>query len=283
MPIPRLQLFELEDQPWFPTVIRDLCTDYIHFIEITFRLHRPVVPLFAAALRTTQSEHVIDLCSGGGGPIPALQRALAAEGLDLRFTLTDRFPNLPAFHRVETTSHGRITYAAHSVDARAVPKDLKGFRTIFNSFHHFRPTDAKAILRDAAEAGEPIGIFEIPERAVLVMLPVVFTPLFVALATPFIRPLGWRRLFWTYVVPLVPLTCLWDGIISQLRAYTVAEFDRLTQDLAHDSYQWRTGQVPIPSTHGHVTYLLGHRRNLDRAGPLLIREIEAAVSSRAAH
>ena len=264
MPIPRLQLFELEDQSWFPTVIRDLCTDYIHFIEITFRLHRPVVPLLAAALRTTQSDHVIDLCSGGGGPIPALQRALAAEGLDLRFTLTDRFPNLPAFHRVETTSHGRITYVAHPVDARAVPKDLKGFRTIFNSFHHFRPTDAKAILRDAAEAGAPIGIFEIPERAVLVMLPVVFTPLFVALATPFIRPLGWRRLFWTYVVPLVPLTCLWDGIVSQLRAYTVGELDRFIQDLAHASYQWRTGQVPIPSTHGHVTYLLGYPRLMVR-------------------
>jgi hypothetical protein len=258
MPIPRLQLFELEDQSWFPTVIRDLCTDYIHFIEITFRLHRLVVPLLAGALRTTKSEHVVDLCSGGGGPIPALQRALAAEGLDLRFTLTDRFPNLPAFHRVETTSHAKITYAAHPVDARAVPKDLKGFRTIFNSFHHFRLTDAKAILHDAAEAGEPIGIFEIPERSLLVILATLFTPLFVALATPFIRPLGWRRLFWTYVVPLVPLTCLWDGIVSQIRAYTVRELDRLTQDLAHDSYQWRTGQVAIPSTPGHVTYLLGH-------------------------
>ncbi len=277
MLIPRLQLFELEDQSWFPTVIRDLCTDYIHFIEITFRLHRAVVRLLAAVLRTTQSEHVIDLCSGGGGPIPALQGALAAEGLDLRFTLTDRFPNLPAFHRVEATSHGRITYVAHPVDARAVPKDLKGFRTIFNSFHHFGPTDAKAILRDAAEAGEPIGIFEIPERTVLVMLPVVFTPLFVALATPFIRPLVWRRLFWTYVVPLVPLTCLWDGIVSQLRAYTVGELDRLTQDLAHDSYQWRTGQVPIPPTHGHVTYLLGYRRNLDRGEQLLIQDRSSSL------
>jgi hypothetical protein len=257
MQLPRLQLFELEDQSWFPTVIRDLSTDYIHFIESIFRLHRPVVPLLAAALRATQLEHVIDLCSGGGGPIPALERALAAEGLHLRFTLTDRFPNLPAFHRVETISHGRITYAAHPVDARAVPKSLKGFRTIFNSFHHFPPSDAKVILRDAADVGEPIAIFEIPERSLLVILATLFTPLFVALATPFIRPLGWRRLFWTYVVPLVPLTCLWDGIISQLRAYTVGELDRLTQDLAHDSYQWRTGQVPIPSTPGHVTYLLG--------------------------
>ena len=170
MLIPRLHLFELEDQPWFPAGIRDLATDYIHFVEITFRLHRPVVALLAQTLRATKADHVIDLCSGGGGPIPALQEALAAGGLDVRFTLTDRFPNLPAFHWAETMSQGRITFVARPVDARAVPKDLGGVRTIFNSFHHFRPTDAMAVLRDATNAGVPIAVFEIPERALLVIL-----------------------------------------------------------------------------------------------------------------
>src|SRR5712692_5913361 len=186
--IPRMHLFELEDQVWFPAAIRDLATDYIHFVEITFRLHRPVVALLAQMLRTTKSDHVIDLCSGGGGPIPALQEALALDGLDVPFTLTDRFPNLPAFHWAETLSKGRITFVARPVDARAVPKDRGGGRTIFNSFHHFRPTDAMAVLRDATNAGVPIAVFEIPERALLVILLTVFTPLFVALATPFIRP-----------------------------------------------------------------------------------------------
>ncbi len=260
MLIPRLHLFELEDQPWFPTVLRDFATDYIHFIEVTFRLHRPVVALLGRALQATQSQHVIDLCSGGGGPIPPLQQALAAEGVDVGFTLTDRFPNLAAFQRAESGSQGRITFVADPVDARAVPRHLQGFRTIFNSFHHFRPADAMVVLRDAVEAGQPIGIFEIPERALAVIVPLVFTPLFVALATPFIRPCRWRRLFWTYVVPLVPLTCWWDGIVSQLRAYTVAELERLAGDLAPDSYVWRTGRVPIPSTPGHITYLLGYRR-----------------------
>ena len=45
MSIPRLHLFELEDQPWFPAAIRDLATDYLHFMETTFAMHRPVVPL----------------------------------------------------------------------------------------------------------------------------------------------------------------------------------------------------------------------------------------------
>lgn len=266
MLVPRLHLIEFEDQPWFPTVIRDFATDYIHFIETAFRLHRPVVALLGEALRTTRSQRVIDLCSGGGGPIPALQQALAATGLDLRFTLTDRFPNLPAFHHAAIASQGRITFREQPIDARAVPTHLKGFRTIFNSFHHFRPTDAKAILCDAVAAGQPIGIFEIPERTVRVILPLVFTPLFVMVATPFIRPVRWRRLFWTYVVPFVPLTCWWDGIVSQFRAYTVAELGRMTEDPVLDSYTWRTGQVPIPSTPGRVTYLLGYPRPMVKEG-----------------
>ena len=261
MLIPRLHLFELEDQSWFPAVIRDLATDYIHFVESTFRLHRPIVPLLTEALRTTHMQRAVDLCSGGGGPIPALSEALAAEGVDCHFTLTDRFPNLPAFHRAETASHGRITFLAGAVDARAVPKALRGFRTIFNSFHHFRPAAARGILQDATAAGAPIGIFEIPERGSLVILATMLTPLFVALATPFIQPFRWRRLFWTYVVPLVPLTCWWDGMVSQLRAYSVAELRSLTVDLAADSYDWRAGQVRIPSTPGHVTYLLGCPRS----------------------
>jgi hypothetical protein len=260
MLIPRLHLFELEDQPWFPAGIRDLATDYIHFIEITFRLHRPVVALLARTLRATKSAQVIDLCSGGGGPIPALQEALAADGLDVRFTLTDRFPNLPAFHWAETMSKGRINFVAQPVDARAVPKDLKGVRTIFNSFHHFRPTDAMAVLRDATNARVPIAVFEIPERTPLVILLTLFTPVFVALATPFIRPFRWPRLLWTYVLPLVPLTCLWDGMVSQLRAYTVEELRRLGQGASPDTYEWQTGQAPISSTPGHVTYLLGYPR-----------------------
>lgn len=258
MLIPRLHCFELEDQAWFPAVIRDLATDYLHFIETIFGLHRPVVALLSEALRATESLHVIDLCSGGSGPILALQQALAAQGLDIRFTLTDRFPNLAAFRQAEAASQGRITFVMEPVDAREVPAHLRGFRTIFNSFHHFRPTEARAILRNAAQAGQPIGIFEIPERALPVIAAFVFTPLLVVLATPFIRPFQWRRLLWTYLVPLVPLTCLWDGIVSQLRAYTVAELDGLTQGLAPSDYLWRAGRVRFPSLPGHVTYVLGY-------------------------
>jgi len=262
IPIPRFHLFELEDQPWFPAVVRDLATDYLHFVETTFALHRPVVALLGEGLRATKAEHVIDLCSGGGGPILPLQKDLAAEGLTVTFTLTDRFPNLPAFERAAAVSRGRIAFVAEPVDARAVPVRLIGFRTVFNGFHHFRPADATAVLRDAAWAGQPIGIFEISERRLRTIVPLLLTPLFVALATPFIRPFRWHRLLWTYIVPLVPLTCWWDGIVSQLRAYKPAELERLANAVAVETYSWRAGQVPISSTPGYLTYLLGFPRDV---------------------
>jgi hypothetical protein len=260
MVLPRLHLFELEDQAWLPNVVRDLATDYLHFMEVMLRLDGPVVPLLAEALRASKTQSLVDLCSGGSGPIPLLHDALAAQGMNLRVTLTDRFPNLAAFRRVEAASGGHITFVADPVDARAVPRRLRGFRTIFNSFHHFRPADAKAVLRDAVDASEPIGVFEIPERRLLLILPLLLTPLFVALTTPFIRPFRWRRLLWTYLVPLVPLICLWDGIVSQLRAYTVAELEDLTEALGPTTYRWQAGQVRIRATPCHVTYLWGHPR-----------------------
>jgi len=86
-------------------------------------------------------------------------------------------------------------------------------------------------------------------------LPVLLTPIFVWLATPFMRPFTWQRFVWTYLVPLVPLTCLWDGVVSQLRAYTVAELRHLCQGSA--PMRWEAGQVPIAKGGGRLTYLIG--------------------------
>jgi hypothetical protein len=129
---------------------------------------------------------------------------------------------------------------------------------MFNAFHHFSPPAAIDVLRDAVRARESIGIFEIPDRRWGTLLSLLLlTPVMVAVTTPFIRPFCWRRLLWTYVLPLVPLTCWWDGIVSQLRAYSVSELQSLTQATEASDYIWRFGRVPILSTPGYLTYLIG--------------------------
>jgi hypothetical protein len=251
----RRQLFELEDQSWFPATIRDLATDYLHFVQAALALHRPMVPIVAELLSASGSSHIVDLCSGGAGPLPQLLQELADRGIKATATLTDLFPNVSAFDRVVRGANGSIAFVAQSVDARAVPSELKGLRTIFNGFHHFKPEDAAAILRDAARSRQPIAIFEVSQRRLLTLLPVLLMPLAVWLATPFVRPFRWKRLLYTYLVPLVPLTCLWDGIVSQLRAYTPAELEALGPKDA--GMTWRAGYLPFPSGPGRLTYLTG--------------------------
>ena len=269
MPLPRFDLFELEDLPWFPVAIRDLATDYLRFMETRFELHRPVLPLLRDALEQSATTAVVDLCSGAGGPVVALYEALIRDGVAIRFILTDKYPNLAAFREVAAKHAPGISYVADSVDASAVPQELSGLRTMFNAFHHFSPPAARRVLQCAVVARQPIGIFEIPERTVPTIVPLLLTPLFVALATPFIRPFRWRRLLWTYLLPLVPLTCWWDGVVSQLRAYTVSELEVLAHGFGDIGYEWKAGRVPIGHTPVHLTYLVGIPKQLLRADELL--------------
>ena len=252
----RIHFIELEDLAWWPGVVRDLATDYLRFMETKFALHRPVVPLLEAALRECGTTRLVDLCSGGAGPVVSLVAELRARGLTVSAVLTDKFPNADAFADVAGASGGAISFEPAPVDAQSVPERLSGFRTIFNAFHHFPPAAATAVLRDAVEARQPIGVFEIPERSVGNLVPFLFTPLYVVLVTPFIRPFRWDRFFWTYLLPLVTLTCWWDGIVSQLRAYHPAELEALAAPLP-PGHHWRAGRVPIGHVPGHLTYLIG--------------------------
>jgi len=255
MRLPRLQLFELEDLAWFPRTIRDLATDYLHFMEERFALHAPVVPLLRDLIARSAATQVVDLCSGGGGPVRAIDESLLAGGLKVRIILTDKFPNAAAFSRLAALHPEGISYWPNAVDATDVPGELTGLRTVFNAFHHFDPRAARAVLESAVAARQPIGIYEIPERSLARMLPFLFTPLYVALATPFMRPFRWKRLFWTYVIPMIPLTCWWDGLVSAWRAYTVAELLELTRGL--EEFEWSAGKVKIGKSIGHITWLEG--------------------------
>jgi hypothetical protein len=259
MRIPRVHLFELEDQAWFPRTVRDFATDYLRFAQERLALHRPMVPVLAELLVRTRATRIVDLCAGGAGPVPALARALHSEGHGVSFVLTDLYPNLPAWTDLAATG-APVTWITTPVDARSVPTDLTGLRTIFNALHHFRPTDATAVLRNAVLSNQPIAVMELLDRQ-LHLLPAValITPIAVLAVTPWIRPFRRRRLFWTYVVPLVPLTCWWDGLVSMLRAYTPNELLTLAASAAASStdYTWRAGRVAVQAPPAQLTYLVG--------------------------
>jgi hypothetical protein len=241
MPLPRLHLFELEDLAFFPAFLRDLSTDYLHFMETKFGLHQPIVRVLKRTIEGTRQGNLVDLCSGGRGPLPGVIAQLAANGLSVEATLTDKFPNAGALSRLAALDPTRIRFRSDSIDAASAPRDLVGIRTMFNAFHHFAPAEARAVLQDAVRSRQPICIFDIPERSVPMLFPFFVIPLYVWLATPFIQPFRLSRLLLTYVLPIVPLTCWWDGLVSAMRAYTREEMLWLARGL--DDFQWDAGRL----------------------------------------
>lgn len=262
----RFHLFEIEDQSWCPATLRDLATDYLHFIQTALPIHRAITPLIRQTLSAAGTTHIVDLCAGGSGPLPAVIADLAQSGVTATATLTDLFPNVPAFEAVANASQGAIDYVRTPVDARAVPRELTGLRTLFNGFHHFKPEDARAILLDAAKARQPIAIFEASRRTFKTILPAVLLfPLSVWVFTPLMRPFSWKRLLFTYPLPCVPLICLWDALVSQLRAYTAEELLALGRP-AGDAMNWQAGYTPLMAGPGLLTYLVGWPAQVPAAG-----------------
>ncbi|HKP57400.1 MAG TPA: hypothetical protein VJV78_11800 [Polyangiales bacterium] len=254
----RLQLVELEDLSWFPRILRDGGTAFLEFAERSSGHGRMLVPPLERALDATGETQLIDLCSGGGGPAASLADELAKRGRDVKVALTDRYPNAHAFAHAAANSGGKVVGRLEPVDATNVPADLRGFRTVWNAFHHFPPPLARSILADAVARRQPIGVFEVVSRELPMLLGLLLTPLTVTLSLPFWRPFRWPWLLLTWVVPVMQLFVLWDGVVSWLRIYSEEELRELVSDIEARDWVWDIGRIQLGKAPLHGTYLVGY-------------------------
>ncbi|QRN94943.1 hypothetical protein JRI60_38450 [Archangium violaceum] len=251
--LPRIHLFEFLDQPWLPKLLRRGEVDYLHVVLDRLRSYDSVAPQLAELLRTAGTDRVVDLCSGTGGPWRTLLPALQAVHGRAEVVLTDLHPTPE--QELPPGAHYRDT----PVDATRIPEELTGVRTLFDGLHHFPPEQARALLGDAAARKVPIAAFELTQRSlpyilsqILLVVPLVWG------FTPLIRPMRWWRLALTYLVPILPLLILWDGVVSSLRTYAPADLEKLTTGLGSDGYRWSSG---VHRAKGMaITYLIGQPR-----------------------
>jgi hypothetical protein len=256
--MPRRHWFELEDQAWFPAIIRDAGTAYLRFVARLAGQSSRLVPKLRELVERSGSKQIVDLCSGGAGPIPTVVEELAEQGVEVTATLTDFYPNAEDFEHLCAASGGRLAFVRDPVDATAVPPSLSGLRTLFNALHHFRPEAARSILQDAVDDGQPIGVFEIMGRHPAALLSMLFVPIAVMLCVPFLRPFRSSWLPLTYIVPLIPLFVMWDGFVSCLRVYSPDELRELVAGLeGGDRFDWEIGTIPLHPAPAPATYLLG--------------------------
>lgn len=252
----RRRWFEIHDQPWFPSYFRDLVTEGLEAVWNQNHTYRPIAARLREAVRRSGADRIVDLCSGGGGPWLGLYDDVA-DGQDLQVCLTDYYPNTRMMLRAKG-ENSEVTARTEPVDARHVPAELNGFRTIFSSFHHFDPEAARAMLADAFERREGIAVFEGARLNWWTLIAVTAMPFLGFRAALRARPVRWDRILWNCVIPVVPAVLWVDGVLSCLRSYSLEDLRELTAGLSAPEYDWQIGdqgggRVPI-------RYLIGNRK-----------------------
>ncbi|KAJ2901587.1 hypothetical protein MKZ38_001666 [Zalerion maritima] len=137
--IPRMHLFEIDDQPWFPPFLRrivqeTLCRAWLTPPPITSPACAADIAAGVLIKNIGPSEATlytfVDFCAGGGGPTPRIERTLnahaAKSGLPRAdFVLTDLYPHVDAWERASRRSEGGcLRYVREPIDASAVDKGV---------------------------------------------------------------------------------------------------------------------------------------------------------------
>ena len=264
----RIHLFEFEDQKWFPESLRTYMTNLLSVLHRMVGTREVIAGLLGPVIREHKYRRVVDLGSGSAGIMPAVFRQIKTdyELEDVELLLTDLYPNKEQVHK--WSGEDGISYNAEAVDATDWQQVPDGLKTMVNCFHHMKPAEARKILAGASQKGEPLLIYEMGENKIPLLVWWLLLPLSLAVLilmtlfmTPVVRPLSWKQLLFTYIIPIVPFCYAWDGQVSIVRMYTMSDLDELLAGLDSESYEWNKGKAYKKNGKQLGTFLMGIPRN----------------------
>ncbi|KAG9251300.1 uncharacterized protein F5Z01DRAFT_728821 [Emericellopsis atlantica] len=259
--VPRMHLFEIDDQTWFPPFLRRLVqTILLRTWHMQLPFIQPLSPgrMIAHLLIRELGDDLgnftfVDFCAGAGGPTPILEKEInhhlrtrRKPEAPVQFVLTDLHPNLPAWEGI-SKKNPHITYEREPVDASRAPPQLvtrgdgKKLMRLFNlAFHHFDDPLAKDILRDTVQTSQGFAIFELQGRTIESFIAVSLLPLLVMVVAPVH---AWKHkslasLIFMWFIPIIPFVLVWDGWISALRTREPDEVEALLRSCGADSSKW---------------------------------------------
>lgn len=199
---------ELEDYPWFPATLRKYQTDFIGFVVSKFNIYQGFIEHLSK--ENINSKIQFDLCSGSAEPASTIFKS------SKRFNeliLSDKFPSYSNIKKLDVLD---AEYSANYT------------YTMFNAFHHFDDNEKKNIVEKINKANAQAYFVEILEPSAIFILKVLFATIVgTILLTPFIQPFSFKRLFFTYIIPLNIINISYDGVISVLKSRSLHQYQNL--------------------------------------------------------
>ncbi len=216
--------------------------DFLTFFLKAGKLYAPIAPLLLEKVRGNHSKRVLDLASGGAGPLESLLPELVKEFPEIRVLLSDLYPSPASWQRLEDQFPDNVKGVSAPVDALRLPANNGALLTMFSALHHFSPEMLRCLLSHVAQQRQPAFFCDGGGIKPILLGGVALMPFLFLLATPFLRPFRAGRLLLTYLLPLVPLCTLWDGTVSVLRLYSFPELKQLAAACSTPQYGWRAGK-----------------------------------------
>ena len=163
----RIHLFEIEDQSWFPSWIRDYLTNNLNVFHKLLNTKEVLAGLLNKVLEKTGKSEIVDMCSGAGGPILESVEILKEKHgrKELKLTLSDLYPNKKIAKQLNSDDDKSVSYYEDSLNAENVDGKLKGIRSMVCSLHHMRPETVTNILTDAQDSNEGFCALEISDNS----------------------------------------------------------------------------------------------------------------------
>lgn len=262
----RIQLFEFEDQEWFPSWLRISMTKLIMVLHRLLGIGDVLANLVATVLIKAKATQIVDLGSGSGGAMPEVMKIL--HGFDryknVNLILTDLYPDKDIIAGFNKENNPSVKYHTAPVNATDIASAPEGLKTMINSFHHLDEKNARQVLKSAQESKQPLLIYEMAENNIplllwwlLLPLSLVILMLMVLFMTPFVKPLTWKQFVFTYLIPIIPICYAWDGQASLPRMYTLKDFDVLLEGLESDDYTWEKAVMFRKKGKKLGTYVIG--------------------------
>lgn len=262
--------FEFMDLKHYPNILREVMTDTLTNITMYVPIFDRIAPIILDVMDKTETNEILDLCSGAGGPWGRLFGLVRKERSDVKLTFTDLYPNPKCMDRFHSSYQNSMTYETEPINALNVPKNRRGVRTFFGSFHHMSPKNAVKVLEDAAKKKVGIVVAESYSHSPsylwrTLILQILISPLYFLMLWVFMLK-AMRgttkekiiKIIFTYLIPIVPLSMIFDTFISGVRVYMKEDLEEMVKQIHVKGYRWEPGNLPKQMGQSAISYIVGY-------------------------
>lgn len=236
----RIQSFEFGDLPKIPKFYHNFLRTLMSRLYELFKIHQLWIPHILAFCKENESTVIMDPCAGSG-KVNQLIESEIQKDVNIQFILSDIMTDrAPMFaDHINGLRNKRLQYISHSIDFLKSQNEYKQPKMFINSFHHFTNDQVIEILKASSQNSSNLLILEYCRKTFMSFISMILGPFIAMILFPIVVKKNdlIETFIFMYLIPIIPMMLLWDGVISSLRTYDKDDIENLLKRAGIDNYE----------------------------------------------